>query len=68
MKDRVKQIILSLITILLLLGLTACGSKIFECDVCNEEKSGKSYKSQLMGDKITICEDCYKDMNDFIGN
>lgn len=66
--NRVKQMFIVLITILSLLGLTACGSKIFECDICNEERSGKSYKSQLMGDEITICEDCYKNMNDFIGN
>lgn len=66
--NRVKQMFIVIITILSLLGLTACGSEIFECDICNEERTGESYKSQLMGDEITICEDCYKNMNDFIGN
>lgn len=66
--NRVRQMFIILITILSLLGLTACGSKIFVCDICNKEKSGKSYKSQPMGYEITICEDCYKSMNDFMGN
>lgn len=38
------------------LSLTACGS--FKCDLCRQEKSGKSYTAEIIGKKITICKDC----------
>ncbi len=68
MKNIVKKIIATLTLLVLLISLVACGDKSFKCDMCNEEKTGKSYKSQLMGEEITICDDCYKDMKDFMGN
>lgn len=68
MKNTIKKIIASLALLTLLLSLTACGNKSFKCDMCKKEKVGKSYKSQLMGEEITICDDCYKSMNDFVGN
>lgn len=68
MKNTVKKIIAILTLLALLLSLAACGDKSFKCGICNEEKTGKSYKSQLMGEEITICEDCYKETNGFVGN
>ncbi len=35
--------------------LVSCGKK-FECEMCGQEKSGKSY--EMMGS--VICKDCYK--------
>ncbi len=35
--------------------LISCGKK-FECEMCKQEKSGKSY--EMMGS--VICKDCYK--------
>lgn len=68
MKKTTPKITAILTLFALLLSLTACGGKSFKCGVCSEEKNGKSYKSQLMGEEITICEDCYKEMNEFVGN
>ena len=42
--------------------LTACGK--FSCDLCGDEKSGKKYESELLGQEITICKDCYDDLKD----
>ncbi len=68
MKSRAKQIVTVLMTIALLLCLTACGSKSFECDICNEEKTGKSYKAEQMGEEITVCESCYNQLKELTGN
>lgn len=53
---------------LLSVFLTACGK--FTCDICGQEKSGKRYTVDLLGtgDEMTICEDCYKDLESFIGS
>lgn len=67
MNKTIKKVVTTITLFLLLLSLAACGGKSFKCDMCNEEKTGKSYKSQLMGEEITICEDCYKEMNEFVG-
>lgn len=42
--------------------LTACGK--FECDLCGEEKFGKKYESEFLGQEILICKDCYEDLED----
>lgn len=41
-----------------ILSLTGCGK--FTCDMCGEEKSGKKHEETLLGESITICDDCYK--------
>ena len=37
----------------------------------NEEKSGKSYTSTVLGEKVTICKDCKEEVdelrNDLLG-
>lgn len=37
--------------------LTACGK--FTCDLCGEEKSGEKHESELLGQEVVICDDCY---------
>lgn len=56
-----KKISLLLIAIAACLSLTACGK--FTCDICGEEKSGKSYTTEVLGQKITMCSDCYDTLN-----
>lgn len=60
-----KQLILSIISIVLLLTLTGCGK--FTCNICGKEKSGKKYEEEMFGQKITICKDCYEDMQELAG-
>jgi len=54
-----KKIALTLAVLTLSTTLLAgCGK--FTCALCNEEKSGKKYKSELAEDAY-ICEDCHKE-------
>lgn len=64
---KTKKIVSLFIMLVLLMSLAACGNQAFTCDLCKEEKTGKSYKSQLMGEELTICEDCYEEMNEVFG-
>ena len=41
------------------LSFAACGGK-FTCDECGQEKSGKKHTEELLGVKITMCDDCYE--------
>lgn len=52
---------------LLVLCLSACTGKTFECDLCSEEKSGKSHTTEFMGQSVTICDDCYKELSSLLG-
>ena len=44
------------------LTFMACGK--FECELCGEEKTGKSHKMTLWGEKITVCDDCYREIKE----
>lgn len=57
-----KTVVLILAGLLLMLGLTACGNKEFTCDMCGEEKTGKSHSVDVLGDKMTLCDECYKEI------
>lgn len=52
-----KKIMVSLVTVAAVLSLTACG-KAFKCDICGEEKTGKSYTGTILGEEVTYCKDC----------
>lgn len=53
--------------------LTACGkgnganlnvgSNTFYCDFCGEEKTGKKYVSNELGEDLVMCQDCKNDFN-----
>ena len=47
---------------LLLLTLTACG-KAFTCSLCGQEKTGKQHTHEQYGVQMTICNECYQDIN-----
>lgn len=50
------------ITLFMLMSLTACGK--FTCQLCGEEKSGRSYKETVLGEEIIICKDCHDDLEE----
>ena len=61
-----KKIILAVLVVASLMAtLTACGK--FVCDTCGEEKSGKKHTQSLFGEEIVICDDCYEEIDDFLG-
>lgn len=39
------------------LALAACGK--FTCDMCGQEKSGGKHTYEMLGQKLTVCDDCY---------
>lgn len=59
MKKRMLAMILVMLTVLSLAG---CGK--FTCDLCSQEKSGKKHTETVMGQKVTICNDCYKQLEE----
>lgn len=49
----------SIISVCLL--LTGCG-KTFTCDMCNQEKHEKGHEITFWGQKGTVCNECYKEI------
>ncbi len=68
MKKTVRKIVAALAIFVLLLSLAACGNKSFKCDLCNDEKTGKSHKTKVLGEEVEICDDCYEDIQGLMGN
>lgn len=50
----------------LMLTLTACGK--FTCDICGQEKGGKKHENDMLGEKIVMCDDCFKELAALGGN
>lgn len=58
-----KKIICSLVLLLaMLFALTACGT--FTCDLCDEEKKGKKYEFEIMGENGICCEECHDEIEE----
>lgn len=57
-----KRLIAAFLATVTILSFAGCGK--FTCDMCGEEKSGKKHKEELLGETITICDDCYKELED----
>lgn len=57
-----KKILAAFLAVITLLSLAGCGK--FTCDICSQEKSGKKYTETVLGQKVTICSDCYKGLED----
>lgn len=59
-----KRIWAMVLVVIMAMSLTACGGgEPFTCDICGQEKTGKSYKTELFGQKVTICKDCNESLN-----
>lgn len=61
-----KRLVASLLTVAAVFSLTACG-KTFTCDICGEEKTGKSYTETVLDVKVTYCRDCHDKLEE-LGN
>ena len=55
-----KRIIAAVLLLGVMLLLTACGK--FTCGTCGEQKSGKKHTVDSYGVKMTICDDCYRQL------
>ncbi len=58
-----KKLIALLMVVAAAASLTACGEP-FTCDICGEEKTGKSYTETVMGAEITYCRDCHDELEE----
>lgn len=47
---------------LMALALTAC-SHTFKCGLCGEEKTEAGHKTNILGQEVEICDDCYNGLN-----
>ena len=56
-----------LVAMLMLLATLLCGCGKFTCDFCGEEKSGSKHTVEFLGEKIDICKDCKKGLDE-LGN
>lgn len=54
---------LLLVVVIMATMLCACGS--FTCDLCGEKKSGKKHTENFLGEKITYCNDCKEELEEF---
>lgn len=61
-----KTLVIIAAILVMALTLGACGK--FTCDVCGREKSGGKHTMKLLGAKVTICNDCYKEGKNAINN
>ena len=66
-----KFLVLALVAVMSVVCLAGCGAEkkadkdwTFKCDICQEESDGDKYTTTLNGEDVTICEDCYEDINE----
>ncbi len=58
-----KKILTAVLMLGMIVSLAGCGKK-FTCDLCGEEKTGKSHTQKILGEKVLICDDCYKELKE----
>lgn len=51
-----------LILVSSMLVLASCGK--FTCDACGEEKSGKKYEVEILGETGVVCEECNEELKE----
>ena len=56
------RILAILLIVLVLLSLCACGK--FTCDLCGQEKTVRKHNEKILGQKVVICSDCYKELKE----
>ena len=59
--------ILSLVAMLAILATMLCACGKFTCDFCEEEKTGKKYKVEFMGEEGVMCEECHEEYEELTG-
>lgn len=61
----IKKLILVVLAVAMLCtALAACSDEPFKCGMCSKEKTGKRHKYEMLGQEITICDDCYKSVKE----
>lgn len=57
----------ALLMLVIVVATLFCGCGKFTCDICGEEKTGRKYTEEIMGEKISYCKDCKEDL-EALGN
>lgn len=63
-----KKVFVILLTVCLMLAMTACSTAPYTCDFCGRESTSKKHTADMAGTKITVCDECYKEINALAGN
>ena len=61
-----KMISVLMVVVAMAMVLTACGK--FTCDLCRKEKSGKKHETEILGQEIEICDDCYTTIDEGVSS
>ena len=59
-----KRMIAALLLVVAMLSMLASCGEPFTCDTCKEEKTGGKHTTEILGQEVVICDDCYKEMED----
>lgn len=60
--------VLSLVLVFVLAAALLCGcAKTFTCDLCGDEVTERPHTTEVLGEKVEICEECYEGLQE-IGN
>ena len=57
-----KLICVLMVVVIMATMLTACGK--FTCDLCKEEKTGKKHETEVLGEEVVYCDDCYNSLKE----
>lgn len=60
-----KKILVAAVSVIMALSMVACGT--FTCDLCGQEKSGKKHSQSILGQEITVCDDCVNGVTSLFG-
>lgn len=59
-----KVVLVAAVAAMMTVGFAGC--KKTECDYCEEEKKCKT--EEVRGEKVSICEDCEKEMEEIVND
>ena len=63
-----RKVLVILLATCLVFVMTACSMAPYMCDFCGKESTSKKHTTDFVGDKIVICDECYKELNALVGN
>lgn len=58
-----KKVLVILFAVCLAAAMVACSTAPYTCDYCLQEKTSKKHITEVLGEKVTICDECYEGLN-----
>ena len=63
---KTKLIAIASLAVIAVSVLAGCGGAKFTCDNCGEEKTGKKYSKEVLGETVTYCGECKEEVESMI--